>query len=40
MPEAALPTSLKGWIVAAAASLIGLIAGFVFVDIANKLLIG
>ena len=36
MPDAKLPTTAKGWCVALAASLVGLISGFATVRILNR----
>jgi hypothetical protein len=36
MPRAALPTTPRGWLVALAAALIGLIAGFLFIAFMNR----
>jgi hypothetical protein len=38
MPKAELPTHAKGWAVWLAAGLVGLLAGFLFILIANKVL--
>lgn len=36
MPEAKLPTTLKGWLVALVASLVGLLAGFVTTNVVGR----
>jgi len=33
MPKAKLPTTLRGWLVALAASMVGLISGFITVRV-------
>jgi hypothetical protein len=38
MPRAALPTTLKGWLVALAASFVGLIAGFIAIAVLSRAL--
>lgn len=38
MPEAKLPTTFKGWIVALGGSLAGLIAGFITVNWLGKVM--
>ena len=37
MPEANLPTSLLGWIVALAASFVGFVSGFVAISCLRKM---
>jgi hypothetical protein len=36
MPEATLPTNLKGWVVALGASLVGFIAGFAATSVLTR----
>lgn len=36
MPEAKLPTTFKGWLVALAGSMAGLLAGFITVNVVGR----
>jgi hypothetical protein len=36
MPRAELPSTLKGWMVAIGAGIVGFICGFIFITIANR----
>jgi hypothetical protein len=36
VPKAELPTSLKGWVVALGAGVVGFLAGFIFIKIMNE----
>jgi hypothetical protein len=38
MPEANLPTSMTGWLVAFGAGIVGFLAGFVFITACNRVL--
>lgn len=38
MPKAALPTSVKGWLVALLASFVGFVAGFVTIALCERFL--
>lgn len=38
MPRAALPSTVKGWLVALLASLVGFMAGFVTIAVCERLL--
>jgi len=36
MPKAELPTTMRGWIVAIGAGVVGFLAGFVFISIMSQ----
>jgi hypothetical protein len=38
MPEANLPNTLKGWLVAIGAGVVGFLAGFVFIALCQRFL--
>lgn len=38
MPEARLPSSVKGWLVAVLAALVGLVAGFVTITVLQRVI--
>lgn len=38
MPEANLPTTMAGWLVALGAGVVGFLAGFVFISICTRMM--